>query len=458
MRRVVVEFARVATMAAVLGLPAAPQAHAVGRNILLLIADDYGIDVTRYYPLTDRRGTMPSAPATPNLAGLAENGLLFRNAWAQPSCSPTRATMLTGRYGFRTGIGKPVPHELTSPAPAFSLDEFTLPEAFQARPDLNYLLVHVGKWHLSRGIDDPNDHGWPRFSGPRPELARVESYFQWPKVVNGVETTSTVYATTDQVNDIVQAIAEAKYAEQPYFIWGALSAPHSPYQKPPNQLHSRDSLPASGAPRRAYYEAMVEAMDTEIGRLLESVDLATTTVIFLGDNGTPNEVTASPYDPNHAKLRTYEQGVRVPMIVAGAGVAAPGRQITGLVNTVDLYPTILRLAGIDPSTVLPPGTKIDGVSILPHIENTATASPPRGTAYAEKFDLAFDQQWERAIRNTRYKLIERAPGLRWPTREFFDLVNDPYEKRNLLKRTLTSTQRTNLNRLDTALDDLLATR
>jgi arylsulfatase A-like enzyme len=108
------------------------------RNILLLIADDYGIDVTRYYPLTDRRTTTPPAPATPNLASLAQNGLLFGNTWAQPSCSPTRATILTGRYGFRTGIGKPVPHDLTSPAPAFSLGEFTLPEAFQARPDLNY--------------------------------------------------------------------------------------------------------------------------------------------------------------------------------------------------------------------------------------------------------------------------------------------------------------------------------
>jgi arylsulfatase A-like enzyme len=443
-------------VAVVMGVVTASPASAA-RNILLLIADDYGIDVTRYYPLTDPRVTSPPAPPTPKLASLARNGLLFRNAWTQPSCSPSRAAMLTGRYGFRTGIGKPVPHDLTDPAPTFLPDEFTLPEAFQARPDLRYVLVHVGKWHLSRGITDPNLHGWPHFSGPHPELAHVESYFQWPKVVDGVQTTSTVYATTDQVNDMVRVIAEAKEARRSYFIWGALSAPHSPYQKPPNALHTRDSLSASGASRRAYYEAMIEAMDTEIGRLLGSVDLATTTVIFVGDNGTPNEVTASPYDANHAKLRVYEQGVRVPMIVAGAGVVAPGRQVTGLVNTVDLYPTILRLAGIDPSTVLPAGTKIDGVSILPYIENTVTTSP-RGTAYAEKFDLAYNEQWEHAIRNTRYKLIERATGLRWPTREFFDLANDPYERTNLLRRTLTSTQRANLNRLNTALGDLLGTR
>lgn len=65
---------------------------------------------------------------------MAENGLLFRNAWAQPSCSPTRATILTGRYGFRTGIGKPIPHDLAATAPVLAASELTLPEAFRAKP------------------------------------------------------------------------------------------------------------------------------------------------------------------------------------------------------------------------------------------------------------------------------------------------------------------------------------
>ncbi len=110
---------------------------------------------------------------------------------------------------------------------------------------------------------------------------------------------------------------------------------------------------------------MIEAMDTELGRLLAGVDLATTTVIFVGDNGTPNEVIATPYNPDHAKLRVYEQGIKVPLIIAGRGVKDAGRQIAALVNTVDLYPTILRLAGVDPAAVLPGGRKIDGVSLLP---------------------------------------------------------------------------------------------
>ena len=84
-------------------LLAAPVSSAP-RNILLILADDYGIDATPYYPSSDRRTTNPPAPATPNLAALARNGILFRNAWAEPSCSPTRATIFTGRYAFRTGI------------------------------------------------------------------------------------------------------------------------------------------------------------------------------------------------------------------------------------------------------------------------------------------------------------------------------------------------------------------
>ncbi len=107
--------------------------------------------------------------------------------------------------------------------------------------------------------------------------------------------------------------------------------------------------------------------------------------------------------------------------------------------------------------MVPSGQKIDGVSLLPYIENTSTA-PVRPWAYADKFDLAYNQKWERAINDTRYKLIERASGLKWPVREFFDLQTDPYETKNLLKRKLTSTQRSRLNYLDRQLDALLQTR
>ena len=83
----------------------ATAAHAAPRNILLLIADDFGIDSAEFYPTTIRRVTTPSAPPMPNLKRLARSGVLFRTAWANPICAPSRATIFTGRYSFRTGVG-----------------------------------------------------------------------------------------------------------------------------------------------------------------------------------------------------------------------------------------------------------------------------------------------------------------------------------------------------------------
>ena len=108
---------------------------------------------------------------------LAADGLLFRNARAQPSCSPTRSTILTGRYGFRTGIGKPVPKDLSATVPVFAQAEFTLPEAFAkafaGRPALAYHLAHIGKWHLSRGINDPEAPGLGPLLRAAPETRRA---------------------------------------------------------------------------------------------------------------------------------------------------------------------------------------------------------------------------------------------------------------------------------------------
>ena len=433
-------------------------AQALPRNILLIIADDFGIDVARFYPTTVRQTTDPPAPRAPNLAGLAQQGLRFNNAWAYSSCSPTRASILTGRYGFRTGIGQTV--NLQPPWPVLSSAENTLPEAFR-RAGLRHELTHVGKWHLGHGLDAPRQHGWQHFSGPDPSLPRLDNPFAWPKVVDGVPSAATTYVTTEEVDDAVAAIDRAERAQRPYFVWLALNVPHEPFHKPPNELHTRDALPVVAAPdpplARAYYEAMIEAMDAEIGRLLTHVKLERTTVIFLGDNGTSGSVTAPPYNPDHAKLRVYQQGVQVPMIVAGAGVPSKGKAVNALVNTVDLYPTILELAGASPVSALPPGTEVDGVSLLPLLANPAGPGL-RTWAYTERFGLTVSRNWQKAIRDRRYKLIERDAGLPWPAREFFDLKADPYELRNLLDRPMTDLELNRLSALDRRMEDLLATR
>lgn len=442
--------ARFWTMVAALAVAStlASTASAATGNILLVIADDFGLDMASFYPRPARIESAPPAPRLPNLGQLARQGVTFNDAWATPWCSPTRATILTGRYGFRTGIGRPK----TSGLPELAQAEVTLPEVIRAQAP-QYVLAHVGKWHLSSGLRDPNRQGWAHYAGPEPRLGRINDYGRWTKVVDGTATTSTTYATTDTVDETLGVIEEARRADRPYFVWTAFNAPHTPFHKPPNALHSRDYLPASGAPDRSYYEAMVEALDTELGRLLRSVDLATTTVIFVGDNGTPNNVVAAPYERAKAKGTVYQGGVGVPLLVAGRGVSGGNREARVLVNTTDLFPTILELAGIDPGSALPRGVKTDGVSLAPYLANRVHPSPRRW-AFAEEFTSSYRTEWERTVRDRQYALIERHDG----TREFYNLVADPLQKADLLERTLTDTERSRFEALVRQLDRIIASR
>ena len=423
-------------------------------NILLILLDDFGVDVAGFYPPESRTETTIPPPPTPNLSRLARDGVLFDNAWANPFCAPSRATILTGRYGFRTGIGNFFRDETY---PVLRFEEFTLPQAFLAQSDFDFRLAHVGKFHMtSRWFGDArtgNEHGWPHFAGHL--NGRLWDYFSWPKNVNGETTTQTTYATTDNVNESLAFIRQARSEGRPYFLWLGFDAPHAPFHKPPSDLHSYDSLEDASDERetpRPYYEAMCEAADTEIGRLLEEVDLETTTVIVAGDNGTPDVVISDPHEPLHAKGTVYETGVRIPLLIAGRGVAEPGRMIEALVNTVDLFPTVLELAGIDISAVLPGDASIDGHSLVPYLENQA-GERLREWVYAEKFHQRYDERAERALRNDRYKLLVRDNG-----RELYDLARDPLEETNLLEGPLTRDEQQALSWLEQRLAQLLATR
>lgn len=296
-----------------LTLPLAAQ----NRNVLLIIADDMGIDSHSLY---NSSGTA-DLPPTPNIDDLKLTGVQFRNAYAQPTCSPTRASMMTGRQAFRTGVTTAV----SANDGQLSAGEFTLPKAFQANSSLGYSLAHFGKWHLTIGNDMANDPanigGWPHYSGSlngglTGGNAGTGTYTSWTKTTNGVTgptNGTTTYATTDTTNDAISWI-NAQGAN-PWFAWVAYNAPHSPFHKPPSDLHSYDTTIANwetlpvGSNRRMHFNAAIEALDTEIGRLLSSMSptvLANTMVIFVGDNGTPPQVVQDPFSSTHAKNTLYE--------------------------------------------------------------------------------------------------------------------------------------------------------
>ena len=194
------------------------------------------------------------------------------------------------------------------------------------------------------------------------------------------------------------------------------NAAHSPNQVPPSNLHSVNVgglRPGAISNTLPVYKAMIQAMDTEIGRLLSHVNLKTTLVIFMGDNGTPANMKDVGSGVKDSKQSVYEGGVRVPLVFAGAGVTRKGRE-DQLVVSSDLYATIAALTGI-------PVSKIhDSFSIVPLL--TASGETGRTHAFTE---LCSGGTSRYAIRDAQYKLLYNNGS--WG---LYDLINDPLEATN----------------------------
>ena len=368
-------------------------------NVLIVIADDVGIDKVGAY------GEHPSPPPTPTLDALAAEGVLFRNAYAYPSCSPTRAATLTGRYGERTGIGAII--DSWKNEWELQPDETTLAELLGDRDS-----SLAGKWHLGsmQGQPAPLHPGIQGFDWHAGSMGNPKDkwphdrdmglgYDRWNKNDNGEVREVRTYMTTDSVDD---ALARMSAMAEPWLLVLSFNAAHYPPHVPPADLHTRPGLTdrSSEADR---YDAVVEAMDTEIGRLLDTADaelLDRTTLLVFGDNGTPDFAIRAPWDPKRSKGSLYEGGINVPLIVAGAGITAPG-QTDALVHVVDVFATVAEIAGVDPPA------DIDGVSFWPHVLDPARAST-RQFVYTSKFKPngpGPPAKVDAIVRDADYKLV-----------------------------------------------------
>ncbi|GJM26516.1 MAG: N-acetylgalactosamine-6-sulfatase [Phycisphaerae bacterium] len=385
-------------------------------NVLLIIADDLGVANVGAYT----RGTAPDPgdpPPTPTIDDLSSNGVLFRDAWATPVCSSTRAATYTGRYGFRNGV-RSVVQTGVDPLP---LDETIFPELLS---NAGYANALVGKWHLGvgnpvGGLDAARVAGFDHYSGA--PSGGLPDYSSWLKVVDGIANVENGYATTVNVDD---ALAWIELQSAPWTCTVAFNAPHSPFHDPPQELHSFDLTIADDTLR---YKAMIEAMDTEIDRLLDGLGThaANTLIIFVGDNGTPQPVLEAPYTTGKGDI--FEGGIRVPFIIAGPMIASPNRESFELVHVVDIFATIL-----DATSASFPNTNLDGVSLAPLLLD-ASATLDREFIYTEY--IPSDVQSGRfAIRDDRFKLIQQVNGFR-----FYDLQTDPFESDNLLTNHILTT-------------------
>lgn len=412
-----------------LALAATPKAGAQ-RNVILIIADDLGTDYLGFY-----EGHQDTAPM-PNIRKLLSRGVRFTNAWSNPVCSATRAGILTGRYSFRTGVGGVVGG--TGGSAALDINEVTIPRLLNIYSPSGIGKANLGKWHLhnpsAANLMNPNIMGYDHFSGIF--IGALPNYFNWTKLTNGVSSPVSNYATTETVNDAISWI-EAQNAK-PFFLWLAFNAPHAPYHLPPLDLHSYPDL--SGTQQdimmnpKSYFKASLEALDSEIGRLFDSLEahnqLDSTDIVFIGDNGNTMQ-TAQIANADRAKGTIYDYGVRVPFIISGPSVLNPGRVSDALVNTVDLFATILELFGyVDWPSQIPSNTPIDSKSILPILKDQSTEVRP--WAFTEIFKTIPDADDGKTMRNKDFQLLHFDDG----REEFYQLSADPNEENNLLASNL----------------------
>jgi len=248
----------------------------------------------------------------------------------------------------------------------------------------------------------------------------VATYNNWVLTENGQQSNSTEYVTSKLVDLSINWIEEQ---QQPWFLWLAYNAPHEPFHLPPADLHTQDlsgtTIDIAQNPL-PYYQAMIEAMDTETGRLLASLSEAerkNTLIIFIGDNGTPRTVVQAPFTRAQGKGSLYQGGINTPLVINGPLLQRTAQQEAALINATDLFATIAEIAGANGQ---PPADSISFAGLL-----SESQIETRPYVYA---DSNVEDVWSWALRGERYKLIENEQG----QQELYDLSLDPYEELDLI--------------------------
>jgi arylsulfatase A-like enzyme len=383
-------------------------------NILLIIADDLGIDTFHIDDANDKATvqlTGTDSYPLPTLSRLVANGLHITRAWAQPICAPTRATLFTGMHPWRTNIGDAAGDPiLSNQLPA---DEtIALQTLANVVADAGYQCSIFGKWDLGHDHDTgvPTARGWHRHEGilegglrfinqDPPNRAAYEQiiqqdvrYISWEKVVGDAclgivrenitpEERTHKYATADE---IFAARDWIKHVEGcPWWVTLSLLAPHDPFHVPPQGTYTIQFKDPANPTIQEMFVAMLESMDYYLGQLFDDPSpeiqnqLKNTIIIFMGDNGSQDELDLVEGDD---KSSVYIGGVHVPLLITDGGAMvgdapcylAPDRvssEKPHFVHIVDLFQTITDIVG---GTA--PAYPLDSISLLPYLRDTTSDS------------------------------------------------------------------------------------
>lgn len=400
-------------------LPMAAQAEAKP-NIVYIVADDLGWKDVGFHGCTDIR--------TPNIDKLAADGAKLERFYVQPMCSPTRAALMTGRYpcryGFQTLV---IPSKGTYGLPA---DEVLLPETLKTA---GYETSMIGKWHLGHA----DRAFWPRQRGfdyhYGAVLGEIDYYthsahdvLDWQRDNKPVKEKG--YATQLLGADAVKRI-RAHDGKKPLFLYLAFTAPHTPYQAPPEYLERCKSIEDE---TRRTYAAMIECLDDEIGKTLAALDekgmRKNTLVIFHSDNGgtrdarltgegTVKKVPCDNGPLKGGKGQLYEGGTLVPAVANWPGHVKPGSVVNELIHITDMLPTLAGLAGASTAKSKP----LDGMNVWPAISE----GKPSG-----RDEIVYNvEPFRGAVRKGDWKLVWK--NLLPTSVELYNLAKDPNEQTNL---------------------------
>jgi arylsulfatase A len=400
-------------------------------NFVFILIDDMG--------WTDLGCYGSKSYDTPNIDRLATQGMRFTNAYAAcPVCSPTRASILTGKYPARLHLTDWIPGRKQWPTaklltPEFRhelpLEEITLAEALKSA---GYASASIGKWHLGGDGYSPTEQGFDRNVGGTAR-GSPKSYFG-PFDLPGLEGGPEGEYLTDRLSTEAEKFIEQN-KDRPFFLYLPEFAVHLPLQGKEDLVAKYQAkLKSSETQNNPVYAAMVESVDQGVGRLLQKLDdlrLADRTVVILtSDNGglRYEGIQTKPVTSN-APLRAgkghlYEGGIREPLIVRWPGVVKPGSVCDDPLISVDYFPTILEIARLGK-----PSHPVDGVSILPLL--TQKSGLKRDAVYWH-YPHYSNQGGppSGAIRKGDYKLIEFYEDGRL---ELFNLKDDIGERQNLVR-------------------------
>jgi arylsulfatase A-like enzyme len=422
-----------------LAICAASSLDARPPNILLIVSDDQG------YPDLSCIGTKPVL--TPNLDRLAAEGVRATNFYVTwPACTPSRSSILTGRYPQRNGLYDMVRNDMVNYGHRFTREEYALSPEMTLGLDVReqtigdvlhkagYATGVVGKWDmgqarrflpLQRGFDFFYGHGNNGIDYYTHERYGIPSLF-----LNNdrTEADKGTYVTDVFKREALRFVRE--HQEKPWFLYLPFNAPHgaSSFASEPGEKKTTEGVQApekyvapyraQGVPDKlARYYGAVTCMDEAIGELLSTIkDLGAekdTLVIFFSDNGGSGNGGNAPL--KGSKSTMWEGGLRVPFIARWPGRISAGKVTDEFLTSLEIFPTLLAASGASPT----PGVKLDGFNMLPVLE---------GAQKSPRTEMFWQRRGDKAARVGNWKWSESAKG-----GGLYDLTNDLAETKDLSK-------------------------